>query len=397
MAPTRPSKRIKQKNRGSQARKPSGPLRSPKQLLQDATAKLEQGDAQTAIALAKDALTATGEDGDRAGAACALLGEIYVEVGEIEKARSFFLRAAEADKEGTLPEELGGGPEKFLWLAQLSEEGGQDSVSWFERGTAALRHQIQTAAEERRKNGGGGGGGARPKAVEEALAAREDEKKRKLAETLCAVAEVYMTDLSWEADAEARCEALVTEATMLAPELPDAWQTVANVRISQSKVDDAKAALARSLALWEDLPPEDPAVPAYATRVGLVRLLLEVENEDKAIEVVERLLAEDDESVEAWYLGGMGLFAAGEKEKAKDGGDKWKSNWKAARRSLTQCLRLFQLQEYEDDRLGEHAKELLEAIAKELGPAPADGEEEDGWEDTDGDDDEDNEDEEMED
>ncbi|EON96808.1 putative tpr domain-containing protein [Phaeoacremonium minimum UCRPA7] len=375
MAPTRPR-----------------PLRSPKQLLQDAIAKLEQGDALAAAALAKDALTATGEDGDRAGAACALLGEIYVELGEIEKARSFFLRAAEVDKEGTLPEELGGGPEKFLWLAQLSEDGGQDSVSWFERGTAALRHQIQAATEalaETRRKGG-------PKSVEEALGAREDEKKRKLAETLCAVAEVYMTDLSWEADAEARCEALVTEATMVAPELPDAWQTVANVRISQTKVDEAKAALERSLALWEDLPPEHPSVPAFATRVGLVRLLLEVEDEDKAIEVVERLLAEDDESVEAWYLGGLGLFTTGEKAKAKDVGDKWKSHWRAARQSLNQCLRLFQLQEYEDDRLGDHAKELLESIAKELGPAPADGEEDDdGWEDTDGD--EDDEDEDMED
>ena len=47
------------------------------------------------------------------------------------------------------------------------------------------------------------------------------------------------------------------------------------------------------------------------------------------------------------------------------------------------CLRQYQIQEYEDDRLGAHAKELLAAITKELGEADDDDREEDGdeWED----------------
>ncbi len=87
------------------------------------------------------------------------------------------------------------------------------------------------------------------------------EKKRRLADTLCAVAEVYMTDLSWEEDAEQRCEALVTEASLLAPDMAEAWQTLANVRISQARTEEARAALQRSLDLWKDLPPDDPAIP----------------------------------------------------------------------------------------------------------------------------------------
>jgi len=54
---------------------------------------------------------------------------------------------------------------------------------------------------------------------------------------------------------------------------------------------------------------------------------------------------------------------------------------------LNQCLRLFQQQEYEDERLGAHAKELLETLNKELGDEGANPElEEEGeeWEDEDG-------------
>ena len=89
--------------------------------------------------------------------------------------------------------------------------------------------------------------------------------------------------------AELRCEALITEATMLAPDVAETWQTVANVRISQARTDEAKEALKRSLGLWTDLPPEDPGVPPFPTRVSLVRLLIEVGMEEEAITVAERL------------------------------------------------------------------------------------------------------------
>ena len=167
-----------------------------------------------------------------------------------------------------------------------------------------------------------------------------EERQMKLGEVLCAVAEVYMTDLSWEEDAEQRCETLVTEAMLIAPSSPETWQTVANVRISQERVDEARAALKRSLELWQDLPPEHAAVPEFPVRIGLARLLLEVEMEEEASIVLERLVNEDDQSVEAWYLGGWCLYIVGEKvreAKAQDQNgevDAWKSVWASARRWL---------------------------------------------------------------
>ncbi|EFQ28741.1 TPR domain-containing protein [Colletotrichum graminicola] len=371
MAPTRPNKKAKKRTE----KKPANPAL----LLVEAATKLQEGDLENAVSAAKKALDGTGVGGDYELAAVNLLGLIAIEMGEVDEARAYFLRAVELDIDGTLDERIGGGPEKFLWLAQLSEEGGQDSVNWFDKGAQSLRGQIQLLADLPKRS-----------AEQET---QLEERKRKLGGALCAVAEVYMTDLSWEADAEQRCEALITEAGLVAPESAETWQTVANVRISQEKVEEARAALARSLELWVNLPPLDPNVPDFPTRISLVRLLLEVEMEKEAIEVLERLVGDDDQSVEAWYLGGWALFIIGEKVKGKsesqldEDDEDWKSTWDTSRRWLMRCQKLYREQEYEDERLGEHAKELLASINKELGDPPAE-DEDDGWEDAGSDEDE---------
>ncbi|TFB04141.1 putative assembly chaperone of rpl4 [Trichoderma ghanense] len=355
-------------------------------LIADAETQYEVGNLDEAISLASKALELTGEGGDFELKALNLLGVLSVEDGEVEDARDYFLRAVKLDEEGTLDEKIGGGPEKFLFLAQLSEEGGQDSVQWFERGAAALRKQIQKLNEV----------ASRTAEQQSAL----DELQSKLGGVLCAVAEVYMTDLSWEADAEQRCEALVTEAMLIAPNFAETWQTVANVRISQQRLDEARAALKRSLELWQDLPPEHPSVPEFPTRVSLARLLMETEMEEQALGVLERLVTDDDSSVEVWYLGGWCLYVAGEKlreaKPQQQNGEgeaaekEWKATWGYARKWLSQSLKLYEQQEYEDERLGEHARELLESINKELGEPP-EGEDDDEWSGISDDEDEDDE------
>ncbi|PNY27151.1 TPR repeat-containing protein [Tolypocladium capitatum] len=363
MAPSRPNNKMEP---------------SPSSLLTDAETQLAVGNLDEAIILATRALEATGSGGDFELMALSLLGVLHVEAGDIEEARSFFERAIKLDGDGMVDEKVGGGPEKFLFMAQLSEDGGQDSVNWFQRGASTLRKQIQNLSDI-------------PNRTPDQQANFE-EKQLKLGGVLCAVAEVYMTDLSWEEDAEQRCEKLVTEAMMIAPSSAETWQTVANVRISQERTDEAKGALKRSLELWQDLPPEHPSIPEFATRIGLARLLIETELEDDALKVLERLTTDDDQSIEAWYLGGWCLFITGEgqrdaKVQEQNGNDpeEWKSTWSTARKWLAQCLKLYAMLEYEDDRLGEHAVELFQSINRELGEMP-EGEEE-NWEDSDGEDD----------
>jgi len=346
--------------------KASSPPSNPTSLLTQATTKLLEGDIEGAVPFAQRALGLLDVNSVEALPALNLLGEIHVELGDIDAARTYFTQAAEIDENGEVEEERGGGAEKFLWLAQLSEEGGRDSVDWFERGASVLRQQIQQLVDE------GNAGRKRAEEVAEAV----EEKRRKLATALCGVVEVYMTDLSWEADAEARCEALVTEATLVGPGFAEPWQTLASVRISQERLEDAQAALKRSLDVWRDEDPESEKVPDFPTRVSLARLLMEAGMEGEAIEVLERLVGEDDSSVEVWYLGGWGLYILGEKEREKDpSGEGHKVYWISSRQWLNHSMQLFEQQQYEDERLGEHAKELIANLDNALG-GPATGEEE---------------------
>jgi len=179
----------------------------------------------------------------------------------------------------------------------------------------------------------------------------------------------------WEEDAESRCEALITEALLVAPNSPDCLQTLASIRISQSRVDDARAALSRSLDIWKDLPPDDLRIPDFPTRISLSRLLMEVELELQALQVLERLILEDDESVEAWYLGGWCLYLMAEKEKenfvqpesTQSSEERRHDSMIASREWLKQSLKLYDKLDYEDERLKLHAIELTQELNKELG------------------------------
>ena len=385
MAKTKPNnKKSKKRNKSilnkvsASPSKSSTPPASPSTILAEASSLLQQGNIEGAVKPAQRALGLLDPESEEALPALNLLGEIHIELGDIETARQYFLQAASIDEDGTVGEDVGGGAEKFLWLAQLSEHGGKDSVDWFEKGATSLRAQIQALLE--RNN------------VHAEIEAMLLEKRRKLAVALCGVVEVYMTDLSWEEDAEERCETLVTEATMVAPTFAEPWQTLANVRISQQRMDDARAALKRSLDLWQDLPPESDAVPDFPTRVSLARLLMEADMNVEAIEVLERLVGEDDSSVEVWYLGGWGLYIMGDKQKTGDpkadneDGESWRISWISSRQWLNHSLQLFEQQDYEDVRLGEHAKELLVVLNAELGDVGVGQDEDDGgeWEDEEG-------------
>jgi tRNA (guanine10-N2)-methyltransferase len=188
---------------------------------------------------------------------------------------------------------------------------------------------------------------------------------------------IELTAFRWEEDAENRCEALITEALLVEPSSPEVLQTLASIRISQLREDDARAVLARSLELWRDLPPEDPNVPDFPTRISLTRLLMEVSMLIEALEVLERLILEDDQSIEAWYLGGWCLYLLAEKgeaptdpegEEANEAPEsKRHASLVASREWLKQSLSLYELVQYEDDRLKDHALELVEVMNKELG------------------------------
>jgi hypothetical protein len=257
----------------------------------------------------------------------------------------------------------------WLWLAQLCEEGGRESIAHFEKATEVLRNQIEVLEDE------------------EARAVENNDlvlnkKRSELADALAAMAEVYMTDLSWEEDAESRCENFITEAVAVCPDSLSAGilQTLASIRISQERIDDARQALKRSMEIWKDIPldVESDSRPDFATRVSLSRLLMEIEAEPEALTVLEGLIKEDDQSVECWYLGGWCQMLISQKAGADT--ETLQKSQEQAKTWLDNCLRLYRVQLYEDERLRDHAAELVQQLNKALGVEDQ-MEDDDAWED----------------
>ncbi|EPS36723.1 hypothetical protein H072_9706 [Dactylellina haptotyla CBS 200.50] len=304
-----------------------------------------------------------------------LAGEINIELEDIATAIRCFTTATELDPEGT-----DSGAEKFLWLAQICEEGGEVAIGWYERAVGVLR-------------------------VKAAASSSDEEPREKLCSALCGMAELYMTDLCMQPDAEPRCETYITEALLVSPSSPEALSTLASFRISQLKPDDARAALTRSLEVWKDLGLGDERIPAYPFRMSFTRLLIECEMLEETMDVLEGLQQEDDQVVDLWYLGGWCLFLIGsklkEQEKLKvpangntdDEVEDWRDTWAAAREWLWNCEKLYKAFGWDDEGIKEHASELLGNISAELGEAkPEDnkdnGDDEEGgdWEDSEGED-----------
>ena len=297
--------------------------------------------------------------------ALSVVAEVHLALGDASSARAYFERAAQIDPDGALVS-----ADPWLWLAQLCEEGGKKSIQYFERGCEVLRNEIEVLQESISDNDQQG-------------SVILDEQRAKLADALCGMAEVYMTDLSWEEDAEQRSESYVTEAVAVCPERLSAGclQTLASVRISQQRIDGAREALRRSLGIWRDIPPEveDEARPDFPTRVSLARLLMEAEAELEALVVLEGLIKEDDESVECLYLCGWCHLLLSQKEERQEERIKMQEQ---AKTWLDNCLRLFKVQGYEDEKLHQHALELKQSLARALGIEDDD----EAWEDEEEDD-----------
>ncbi len=154
-------------------------------LLTQAEQCLREGRPDDALPIAKRALACLQPAGRELATTSLpvlnLLAEINLELGDGEAARDIFLQAVDLDPEGSIPERQGGGAEKFLWLAQLSQDGGHDSVEWFEKGAEVLKREITAQMK--------GGDGEPDDAVKATM--------KKLASALCGIVEIYMTDLSY--------------------------------------------------------------------------------------------------------------------------------------------------------------------------------------------------------
>ena len=118
--------------------------------------------------------------------------------------------------------------------------------------------------------------------------------------------------------------------------------------------------------------------------------------EQEALTVLEGVVDGDEACVEGWYLGGWGLWLLGEKTQetshangtiptpSKSENTNSRTKYlKASRRWLTSCLDIYQQIEYEDERLRDHAVELVAMIEQKFEAGgielEAEDEDKDGW------------------
>jgi tetratricopeptide (TPR) repeat protein len=76
------------------------------------------------------------------------------------------------------------------------------------------------------------------------------ESKKELSSAYCAIAELYMTDLCDESEAENECTNCIKSALEADASNPEAWQTKARLHLIKSEFSEAKNCLDKSLAIW---------------------------------------------------------------------------------------------------------------------------------------------------
>ena len=186
------------------------------------------------------------------------------------------------------------------------------------------------------------------------------EAVKQLCNAYCSVADLYLTDLCFEENAESQCEAMFNKAaevdTTFQINLPDPWQGMANLRLSQRDINDVSSsekvlsafnlisksftmmeegcnALAKLVGIGADAKSAEESaneldkieeatnLPGYEFREQTAKILLECaslllsdsvkQNQccEAAIQVLGSLLAEDDEVAEVWYLMGCAFLS----------------------------------------------------------------------------------------
>lgn len=164
---------------------------------------------------------------------------------------------------------------KFLNLAQL--HGGHEALGYYGKALGILNSQL--CASRRRSE--------------------KEELRRSIAEARAAIAELYLTDLCDEPEAEQRCEDALAEAVRNCEECVEVHQTLGSLRLSQLRNEDALVALRRAVELSHEL--EEGLQPAYETRVELGKLLMQVCHKD-AFGWLQSVLYLNPHNAYVWFL-----------------------------------------------------------------------------------------------
>ena len=193
---------------------------------------------------------------------------------------------------------MGGSTAAYLSLGQI--HSGAESLAYTERGITLIQSLLQDQQKSEQER---------------------QELAISLSSAYCSMAELYMTDLCFEHDAEQKCEEYARLACEADPGNPEAYQCLASLRLTQQRIDDGREMLQKSLSLWMPLEPESSMdaemeverrpMPVYSSRLTLAKMLLEVKAYEWCLMVLKTIQQENDENMELWYLYAMAYWLLG--------------------------------------------------------------------------------------
>ncbi|KIR35190.1 hypothetical protein I352_02459 [Cryptococcus deuterogattii MMRL2647] len=274
-------------------------------------------------------------------------------------------------------------PSPYLYLAQ-SAENPQEALGYYTTAAAMLEKIIKVDEANARGKGKQALGGEE---VEDDVA----EERKMAVNALLAMIEIWMSDLCMEESAEGNCDALISRALSILPNDPEARLSLASIRMSQSRFDEAKAIAMGLYNDFEGREPFDPILPPLPARLALARLLLEHHEYLAALDIVSTIREEDTLNVEGAYLEGWALYlraealienpalvrtdlaptsTLGEEPEEPEEPMSAEECLSEAMRSLIECAKLYADEDYLDEGIGAHVAEILEELEKK-GVTPA--------------------------
>ncbi|WVO15441.1 hypothetical protein L204_103099 [Cryptococcus depauperatus] len=270
----------------------------------------------------------------------------------------------------------------YLYLAQ-SAENPREALGYYSTATAMLEKNID-------------GRDRKGKAKQEGERRDEEDEERKSAvNALVAMIEIWMSDLCMEEEAERNCDALIQRALLILPKDPEVRLSLASIKMSQSRFEEAKEIAIQLYADIENKEAFDQTLPPLPARLALARLLLEHSEHLSALDVISTIREEDSLNVEGAYLEGWALYLRAEAinenpallqapvSSSEDNVEREEPMsaeecLSEAMRSLIECAKLYSDEDYLDEGIGSHVAELLEELEKKgVTPAMNDLDEED--------------------
>ncbi|KAI0091282.1 hypothetical protein BDY19DRAFT_934916 [Irpex rosettiformis] len=289
---------------------------------------------------------------------------VLLETGELDTAKQIFETLIPPHLDAPSPPPSSA----YLYLAQLSDEDPQVALQYYQTAVDLMTSQLK----------------GKERAVGASGAENDVEVRRNIVRALIGMVEIWMDpsyNLCFDPSAEKICEDLLQLALQTDPGNTEALQSLASVRLSQQRPDDAKQCLEQAWVSWKDLDQDDTRVPPIPTRISLIKMFIELELFEPALMVLTGVIESDDQEVEAWYLEGWCFFLMAERAQENGGilGDLTAEQLgKDARDCLETCKMLHESQEHPDTPLLDHTKELIAKLENMGIQPPSDDDQDDG-------------------